>query len=191
MIRLTKRLQFPLWGNYNFWNCPNAPITTEEVTTTLKNLTNNKVPWPWWIHGWIFIISQKSITDTLRRVYKPVWEGGPYLSTGYQAYIKLISKKGKDPTDPASYRPNSLINLDAKIMSKNIASWLAKWLPSITHPAQAGFICHLIMALENAKLHPDLYTAIITLDDEKALDNIDLQWLFMAPKKNWFLRVYP
>lgn len=46
-------------------------------------------------------------------------EGG-YMATGSVAYVKLLAKKGKGPTFPGSYRPISLLNIDAKILSKRL-----------------------------------------------------------------------
>lgn len=90
------------------------------------------------------------------------WEGGPYLPTGTQAHIKLLSKKGKHPLHPGSYREISLINVDVKINSIIIASRLAPLLSSILYPAQSGFvpgrsatldICRVLLALEYVKTH--------------------------------------
>lgn len=113
--------------------------------------------------------------------------GGPYLPTGFQAYSKLIAKKGKNPTNPAFYRPISLIYLDSKILPKIIASRLADILPHIIHPVQAGFvkgrsvtlnIRKTVMALELAKSHPDIL--------KKAFDNISLHWIFLVMQKRGF-----
>lgn len=100
------------------------------------------------------------------------------MPTGSQAYIKLLAKKGKDPTLPGSYRPISLINLDAKILSKMIASRLAHILPTLIHTAQAGFVSSrsatsnirkVLAALEYAKCHPLEELAIITLHTKRPL----------------------
>lgn len=80
------------------------------------------------------------IPDTLKHVYAAMWDGSPYLPTGMQAHIKLISKKGKDPLLPGSYRPISFNNFDIKIPSKIIASSLAPPAPLSLHPAQYGFV---------------------------------------------------
>lgn len=54
-----------------------------------------------------------------------MWEGKGYFPTGNKAYIKVIPKKGRDIELPSSYRPISLIDLDAKIMTKVLAERLA------------------------------------------------------------------
>lgn len=122
-------------------------------------------------------------------VFNGIWHGGPYLPTGSMACMKLLAKKGKDPTLPSSYSPISLINVDTKILSKIVASLLDSIIPILLHPAQAGFvtgrsavlhICKVILALEHTRLHPDNDTAILSPDAEKAFDNINFQWLFLV-----------
>lgn len=142
-----------------------------------------------------FKLTSDFVPDTLKHVYAGMWDGGPYLPTGTQAHIKLISKKGKDPLLPGSYRPISLINVDVKILSKIVASCLAFLLPSLLHPAQSGFVSgrsatlnirKVLMALEYAKTHPDQDVAIMSLDAEKAFDNISFSWLFTVMEQFGF-----
>ena len=57
-----------------------------------------------------------------------------------QAIITLIEKKGKDRSLLENWRPISLLNVDAKIMSKVIATRIKNVLPNIIHHNQTGFI---------------------------------------------------
>ena len=57
-----------------------------------------------------------------------------------QAIITLIEKKGKDRSLLENWRPISLINVDAKIMTKMIAARIKNVLPNIIHHNQTGFI---------------------------------------------------
>ena len=57
-----------------------------------------------------------------------------------QAIITLIEKKGKDRSLLENWRPISLLNVDAKIMSKVIAVRIKNVLPYIIHHNQTGFI---------------------------------------------------
>lgn len=165
----------------------NAPITTDDIRRTIKNMSSTKAPGPDGYTAEFYKMTNDFIPDTLKHVYAAMWDGGPYLPTGTQAHIKLIAKKGKDPQLPGSYRPISLINVDVKILSKIIASRLACLLPSLLHPAQSGFVSgrsatlnirKVLMALHYATTHPDQDVAIISLDAEKAFDNVSLSWLF-------------
>lgn len=125
----------------------------------------------------------------MKLVYESMWEGNKYLPSGAEAYIKLIPKPGKDPTIPASYRPISLLNIDAKILSRLVADRSVQALPDLIHPVQAGFvrgrsatanIRKVIAILEQAACNQQDTLAIITLHAEKAIDNINIKWLFQV-----------
>ena len=57
-----------------------------------------------------------------------------------QAVIMLIEKKGKDRSLLENWRPISFVNVDAKIMSKVIATRFKNVLPQIIHHNQTGFV---------------------------------------------------
>ena len=57
-----------------------------------------------------------------------------------QAVITLIEKKGKDRLLLENWRPISLVNVDAKIMSKVIATRIKNVLPNIIHHNQTGYV---------------------------------------------------
>ena len=61
-------------------------------------------------------------------------------ATSNTASISLLLKPNKDPTQPSSYRPISLINVDTKIIAKALVVRLEKVSPSIIHPDQTGFV---------------------------------------------------
>ena len=55
-------------------------------------------------------------------------------------FITLIEKKGKDRSLTENRRLISLVNVDAKIMSKVIATRIKNVLPSIIRQNQTGFM---------------------------------------------------
>ena len=57
-----------------------------------------------------------------------------------QAVITLLEKSGKDRSLLENWRLISLVNVDAKIMSKVIAARVKKVLPSIIHYNQTGYV---------------------------------------------------
>lgn len=59
---------------------------------------------------------------------KRVFEKGEMSCSQKRAVITLIEKKRKDRTFFENWRPISLVNVDAKIMSKVIASRIKKML---------------------------------------------------------------
>lgn len=98
------------------------------------------------------------------------------------ALITLILKHNKSPTNCTSYRPISLLNTDAKIITKVMAGRLELVLPTVISPDQNGFVknrqvfhnvrrvLNLIHEREGA---PD--TAILSLD---AFDRVEWNYLF-------------
>lgn len=78
----------------------NEPITVEDIQLTIKSLMSAKAPGPDGYTAEFYKLTKDSIPDTLKHVYAAMWDGGPYFPTGTQAHIRLIAKKGKDPSLP-------------------------------------------------------------------------------------------
>ena len=68
------------------------------------------------------------------------YEFGELSNSQKQAIITLIEKKGKDKRLIKNSRPTSLINVDAKIISRVLAKRLEKVLPNLIHPNQNAFV---------------------------------------------------
>lgn len=69
---------------------------------------------------------------------------------------------------------------------------IGKYTPCIIHPTQQGFVQgrsavanvrKVILPLYRARTHPQEDIAIIGLNAEKAVDNVNLQWLFLILQK--------
>lgn len=54
--------------------------------------------------------------------------------------IVVIPKPGKDPSLCSSYRPISLLNVDAKLLARILANRLNTVITTLIHPDQAGFM---------------------------------------------------
>ena len=94
--------------------------------------------------------------------------------------------KKKDRSDISNYRPITLLNTDYKLLTKTLALQLMNHIKNLIHPDQAGFIpgrsifdhiklaeaiiCYAEIAEENG--------AIVALDQEKAYDKIDHDYLW-------------
>ena len=115
-------------------------ITIDECKSILETFQNNKSPgndgipiefykkcWNFICEPFINCINESFVKEELSNSQK-------------QAVITLIEKQGKDRTLIENWRPISLVNVDAKIISKVIASRLKNVLPNIIHCNQSGYV---------------------------------------------------
>ena len=65
---------------------------------------------------------------------------GEISPTQSQGIITLIPKKGKNPLSPSSYRPVTLLNCDYKSISKLVNNRMKRFLKTLTHSDQSGFV---------------------------------------------------
>ena len=102
-----------------------------------------------------------------------------------QALITLIEKKGKDHSLIENWRPISFVNVDAKNMSKVIATRIKNILPSIIHHNQTGFMndryigetVRSIFDIMDLTVEENIPGLIIFIDFQKAFDS--LEWNFL------------
>lgn len=80
------------------------------------------------------------LSPILLAVFNEALAKGCLPPTFYQASISLIHKQNKDPLEPGSYRPISLLNVDYKILAKILALRLETTLPTVICQDQTGFI---------------------------------------------------
>ena len=104
-----------------------------------------------------------------------------------QELTTLIEKKGKDRFLIENWRPISLvkINVDAKVMSKVVATRINNILPSIIHHNQTGFIkdCYIgeivrsIFNIMDFTVEENIPGLLIFIDFQEAFDS--LEWNFL------------
>lgn len=111
-----------------------------------------------------------------------------------EALIVLLLKKYRDPLQCGSYRLQSLLNADVKVLAKVIASRLENVLPTITSEKQNGFIkgrqlffnTHTLFNLIYSKYSSELPEIVISSDAETAFDRVERDYLFAVLKKFGF-----
>ena len=107
------------------------------------------------------------------------------MSSSQKQAITLIEKKGKDRNYRENWRPISLINVDAKIASKIIATRIVKVLPEIIHPFQLGYVkgrfigeaARSILDVMDFTKKENIPGILLFIDFEKAFDS--LNWNFL------------
>ena len=160
-------------------------ILLEECELILETFSSNKAPGndgiPIEFYGKLWPL----ISEPFIKCVNECFEKGEMSFSQKQAVITLVEKKGKDRTLLENWRPISLVNVDAKIMSKVIASRIKNVLPSIVHYNQTGFVkdryigetIRSIFDIMEFTVTENIPGLMIFIDFQKAFDSVE--WDFI------------
>ncbi len=161
-------------------------ITEQEVRDAILSLKVGKSPG---LDGFPVEYYKRfiyTLAPILTNVYTEAFSSGKLPDTFSEALISLIIKKDKDPTDPGSFRPISLINVDSKIITKIPATRLERVMAHLIHTGQVGFVrgrassdnVRRLFHLFWSSCENDTPVAAFFLDTEKAFDRVE--WGFQV-----------
>ena len=172
-----------------------APLSEKELSDALKGMPDNKSP------------GNDNLT---KEFYETFWSDikilfffenvlfsfdiGELSISQRQSIIKLIEKKYRDKRLIENWRPISLLNVDAKIISKLLAKRLKNVLSPLISDNQTAYINGRFIS-EGGRLISDILEIsamlslkglLLTVDIQKAFDSVNQQFLILVLKKFGF-----
>ena len=161
-----------------------APLTLDELGKAVMALQNGKSPGPDGISAEFYKAFWYLMKDKFLCYINAAKEIGFHAYRNESATTIIYKRKG-EVYKLEYYRPIALMNVDLKILSKCLSTRLRPVLPSIIHHSQTAvdgrridYTVHLIRDLIDLINKDDSEGALIFLDQEKAFDRVEHDFLF-------------
>ncbi|KAI8478581.1 hypothetical protein Bbelb_436790 [Branchiostoma belcheri] len=178
-------------------NCLERPLSSEELLSAIKGMANNKTPGSDGLPKEFYYKFWDLVGPDILEVFNEGLGDGLLTVSQRQGIITLLDKAG-DPLDPANKRPISLLNVDYKILAKALANRLKRVISLVVNADQScgipgrsitDSVCLLrdIAAYANDK---DLPCVFLALDQEKAFDRVDHEFMVSILEKLGFGPVF-
>ena len=161
-------------------------LTKEELFLALKQMENNKSPGSDGLTKEFYFRFFDLLSDWILAVANLAYDVGSLSKSQKMSYITLLCKDKAHSEEMKNYRPISLLNYDYKIISKSICNRMSLVLENIIHPDQVCAVkgrtifdnLHLLRDIVDYVDQKDLPLAFISLDQEKAFDRVNYDFMF-------------
>lgn len=168
-------------------------FTKDELFAALKGLQTGKSPGSDGLSTEFYVCFWNDLGDSLLSVFNEAFHIGSLADSQYEGLLRLIHKKD-DRRLPKNWRPISLLNTDYKLASKVITERLKKVMSSIVHQDQTCGVVgrsifsnlHLFRNVLDIIDKTDEPGILVSLDQEKALDRVDHDFMLRVLRKFGF-----
>ena len=103
-------------------------IIADKIEAIIEKLPAHKSSGPDGFTGKFYKTFKEELAPSLRRLLQKIQEEGRLPNSFYEASIIVIPKPDKDRTKKENYRQISLVNMDAKILSKIWANRIQQYI---------------------------------------------------------------
>ena len=168
-------------------------FTIDELFAALKGLQTGKTPGSDGLSTEFYLYFWEDLGALLLSVLNESFHAGSLAESQYEGLLRLIHKKD-DRRLPKNWRPISLLNTDYKLASKIITERLKKVMDSIVHHDQTCGVLgrsifsnlHLVRDVLDYIDKTNEPAILVTLDQEKAFDRVDHEFMLRVLKKFGF-----
>lgn len=131
----------------------NSDISEPEVALALKGIQLSKAPG---LDGFSSLYYRKFCPLLLSAPYfDSMKQGAQSYSDSLRAHVSMILKTTEEAHEPQTFRPISLLNEDIKLLGKILCSCINKYLNSLIHRDQMGFVPgRQVTPIQNPRISP-------------------------------------